>query len=103
MPEPEFESDRHFQIWTYGVGHAMLLLRSVKSEDHATRVDVLFVAVDHLDLPTSFDGLRVERSGDTFQLAGNGWTGSVKAANMAHAEDDGEYFDPSPFAEGAGI
>jgi len=64
---------------------------------------VLFVGVRRLDLPTSFDGLRVERVGGRFRLDGRDWAGSVEALNMAYAEDEGEYFDPSPFAEGSGI
>jgi len=103
MPEAEFDSHRRFQMWKYTVSHKMLLLRSVKGDDHPTRIDVLFVGVSHVVLPTAFDGLRIERSGDDFRLAGSDWEGSVVALNMAHEEDNGEYFDPSPFAEGAGI
>ena len=103
MPEPDFESGRHFQMWKYTVSHAMLLLRSVKDDDQQTRIDVLFLGVSHVQLPTSFDGLRIERVGDAFSLSGSGWQGTVVALNMVHAEDVGEYFEPSPFAEGSGI
>lgn len=99
----EFESDRKFQVWKYTVSHAMLLVRSVKDDHHSTRIDVLFVAVEHLDIPTSFDGLCIERNGREFVLTGVGWRGSVEAGNLAFAEDNGEYSDPSPFAEGSGI
>jgi hypothetical protein len=99
----EFESDRHFQMWKYGVGHAQLLLRSVKDETHSTRIDVLFVAVERLDLPTTLNGLRIQRVDDHFRLSGADWQGSVAAGNVAHAEDDGEYNDPSPFAEGCAL
>ena len=64
MSEFEFESDRHFQMWKYGVSHAQLLLRSVKGAAHSTRIDVLFVNVKRLDLPTSLNGLRIERADD---------------------------------------
>ena len=101
--EFEFESDRHFQIWKYGVSHAQLLLRSVKDAAHSTRIDVLFVNVKRLDLPTSLNGLRIERADDHFRLCGSDWQGSVVAGNFAHAEDDGEYHAPSPVAAGSGI
>jgi hypothetical protein len=103
MVMPEFESGRRFQVWKYTVSHAMLLLRSVKDDDHDTRVDVLFVAVSHIDVPTTFEGLRIERTGDEFRLAGAGWHGSISAGNVAFAEDHGEHHEPSPFAKGSGI
>ena len=100
----EFRSERRFQVWKYTVSHSMLLLRSTKTDQHPTRIDVLFKPVKRLDIPTVFDGLTVERSGeDLFTLSGAGWSGTVEAVTMALAEDEGEYFDESPFAEGAGI
>jgi hypothetical protein len=89
MSQAAFESDRHFQIWKYTVSQAQLLLRSVKDDDHPTRLDVLFVGVTHLELPTSFDGLRIERTGDDFRLTGRDWQSAVVALNLAHAEDEG--------------
>lgn len=99
----EFESDRRFQVWKYNVGHGLLLLRSVKDEEHPSRIDVLFVGTNHIDLPMTFDGLRIEQDGTAFRLSGTGWAGAVSALDMAHAEDEGEYHDPSPFAESSGI
>src|SRR5689334_11720122 len=100
----EYQSERRFQVWRYEVGHSMLLLRSTKGDQHATRVDVLFKPVKRLDLPTAFDGLTVERAGEgRFDLRGDGWSGSVHATTVSVTEDEGEYFDPSPFADGAGI
>ena len=94
-----FESHRHFELWRYEVGHAQLLLRSVKSDQNQTRIDVLFKVVEAIDLPTSFDGLRLERHDNAFGLSGVGWSGSVIAGACFRAEDTGEYFDPSPFAD----
>ncbi len=34
--------DRRFQLWAYTVSHGSLLLRSTKTDDEPTRVDVLF-------------------------------------------------------------
>jgi hypothetical protein len=97
-PIDAFESDRHFQIWRYEVGHAQLLLRSVKGDQHSSRVDVLFKAVEAIDLPTRFDGLEIERDGDQFAMSGAGWSGRVIAGACFQAEDAGEYYSPSPFA-----
>jgi hypothetical protein len=93
----QYESNRRFQVWRYQVGHSQLLLRSVKSAAHASRIDVLFKGVDAIELPTSFDGLVIERDGQRYVLSGRGWAGSIVAGACFEAEDDGEYFDPSPF------
>ena len=103
MSENVLDSSRRFQVWKYTAGHAMLLLRSVKEVHEPTRIDVLFVDVTRIDMPTTLDGLRIDRTGDHFRLTGSDWSGSVEASNVAIAEDHGEYSDPSPFAEGSGI
>jgi hypothetical protein len=90
-----FESHRHFHIWRYEVGHAQLLLRSVKGDHHASRIDVLFKAID---LPTKFDGLQIERDGYRYAVSGADWSGCVIAGACFQAEDAGEYYNPSPFA-----
>jgi hypothetical protein len=97
VPVDSYASDRHFQVWHYQVGHSQLLLRSVKGTDHDSRIDVLFKAVHAIQLPTSFDGLTIDRHADAFALAGRDWTGSVVAGSCFQAEDDGEHYDPSPF------
>jgi hypothetical protein len=98
-PVDSFESDRQFQVWRYEVGHAQLLLRSVKDDDHASRIDVLFKGVKVIDMPTKVDGLRVERDGDQYALSGVGWSGRVIAEACWQAEDAGEYYHPSAFAQ----
>jgi len=102
MPEPldSFTSDRHFQLWRYTVGHGQLLLRSNPDAVRATRVEVLFKGVDRVDLPTSFDGLTVERDGRRFDLRGQEWRGSITAIAMFSIEDEGTYADPSPLYVG---
>jgi hypothetical protein len=94
-----FESSRRFQIWTYQVGHSQLLLRSVKGDDHSSRIDVRFKAVDLIELPSAFDGLVIRRDGQLYKLSGPMWSGRVVAGSCFQAEDTGEYFDPSPFAD----
>lgn len=96
------DSEWTFAVWKYTVGHSMLLLRSVKSEVAARRVDVLFVGVEHMEIPTTMDGLRIAGHG-TYEVSGPHWRGSVTALGCAVREDSGEYFDPSPFHEGSGI
>ncbi|MBM6402650.1 hypothetical protein JQN72_00115 [Phycicoccus sp. CSK15P-2] len=98
-----FESKRHFQLWLYSVSHAQLLLRSTKGRNADSRVDVLFKGVAALNLPTSFDGLRVrEATPGHFDVSGANWQGSIEALAFFAAEDDGEYYDLSPFAASLG-
>jgi hypothetical protein len=97
-PIDTFESNGHFQIRRYEVGHAQLLLRSVKGDHHASRIDVLFKAVKAIDLPTRFGGLQIVRDGDQYAVSGVGWSGRVIAGGCFQAEDAGKYYNPSPFA-----
>lgn len=52
-------SDRVFKVWEYRVSHAQLLLRSPKSEAHPRNLDVIFVGVEYLDLPTRLEGIEI--------------------------------------------
>jgi hypothetical protein len=107
--------DREFQVWAYSVGMARLLLRSTKSDTFATRVDVLFQNVKALKLPTSLDGLLVAEAGADetalilsetgilpsdetkfFRVWAGTFEGYVVAGVCVVAEDEGEYFEPSP-------
>lgn len=79
-PIDGFESSRHFQMWRYDVGHAQLLLRSVKDDFNASRIDVLFKDVETIDLPTSLVGLRLRQEDDGFSSRGRtGWAESGRA------------------------
>src|SRR5436853_5977710 len=51
------ETERHFQIWRYTTSLRQLLLRSTREQGHPTRIDVLFVNVQYVKLPTSLAGL----------------------------------------------
>lgn len=96
------DSERTFSVRKYTVSHSMLLLRSVKSETAQSRVDVLFVGVEQMEILSTMDGLRIVRDG-TYQLSGRRWRGSVTALDCSISEDSGEYSDPSPFHAGSGI
>ena len=48
---------RKFQLWTYAVSHAQMLLRSNQSESSRTRIDLLFKNVHAVNLATVLDGV----------------------------------------------
>ncbi|MBL8680640.1 MAG: hypothetical protein JNK05_15790 [Myxococcales bacterium] len=71
-PDPaahvELLRSRTFRLWIYTVSHQSLLLRSVRTKTIPTRVDVAFVCVDAVYLPTTLESLIVvERSADWFR------------------------------------
>ena len=51
--------DRRFQFWFYRVSHGELLIRSAKEAPGTRNIDVMFVAVEYVDLPRVFDGLAI--------------------------------------------
>jgi hypothetical protein len=103
---------RTFQIWTYTVSHAQLLLRSPKEAGQSTRVDLLFKNVAWINLPATIEGLVVSEitPGETeslgiipvemgsrkiFAIETSNLKGFVVAGAFAWQEDDGDYFEPS--------
>ena len=109
-------SQRFFQVWGYTVSHSELLLRSVKSDEFSTRIDVFFKGVKELHLPASFNGLSLETYEEGLQYPsilqgtaslahgrkvyvakGNGFVGYIVALQAWIHEDQGEYYDPSFF------
>jgi hypothetical protein len=106
--------DRVFQLWAYTVGMGRLLLRSTKSEQFDTRIDVLFQNVQALQLPSMLSGLviatadsaeaeRITRATGLlpdddrtfFTLTGSNFAGYVVAGVVVSCEDTGDYFEPS--------
>jgi hypothetical protein len=119
MPTEIINSERQFQIWKYTVSHSQLLLRSTKSSEFSTRIDVFFKGVKEFHLPTSFTGLSIAEASDAdiqklcslrkslsfgkdvkvFKVQGIDFLGYVIALIVVSHEDEGEYDDPSFFAE----
>jgi hypothetical protein len=54
------EYNRLFSVHLYWVSHGVLLLRSAKTNQHPSRVDILFSDVRWIGLPVWFDGIRIE-------------------------------------------
>jgi hypothetical protein len=117
MPKEIINAERRFQIWKYTVGHSQLLLRSTKSAEFPTRIDVFFKGVKELHLPTIFTGLSITEASEAdvrqlcslrkspsfdkdvkvFKVQGTDFVGYVAALIVFCHEDEGEYHDPSFF------
>jgi len=109
---------RRFQVWLYAVSHAQLLLRSNRSNEFQTRIDVLFKNVAAVALPTRFEGLEVSEASKeeatrfspqlgsneienrkVFAIRGSNYCGYVVAGAVFWHEDDGHHYDPSHFQD----
>src|SRR4051794_37367055 len=117
MPTPIINSERLFQLWGYTVSHGQLLLRSVKADDSATRIDVFFHFVRELHMPALLQGLSVQEDpGDharnlcsvgvrespsfdhglkVYTVTAKDFSGYVAASSCSCHEDEGEYNEPS--------
>lgn len=107
----EFRSGRTFRLWTYTVSHRQLLLRSLKTESHPTRIEVLVKDVRYVALPTTMEGLTFHRcdasevppelsslspEGPWVRVGSGGVTGYVAGVAFV-SEDELDYDDPSAF------
>ena len=109
--------ERPFQVWFYTVGHSQLLLRSNRSGERGTRVDILFKGVKAIQLPTVLLGLRMVKTPrpealqtsrkfgihllddeHVFMLKGANYVGFIIGLVAFAHEDEGHHNDPTYFA-----
>jgi hypothetical protein len=50
---------RSFRLWEFNVNHNQLLLRSPKKKSQPKNVDIAFVGVGYVELPTKLDGITI--------------------------------------------
>ncbi|HEX8430246.1 MAG TPA: hypothetical protein VF625_03125 [Longimicrobium sp.] len=118
MGELVFASTRRFELWIYHVSHGQLLLRSNRTSEDATRVEILFVNVLSMHLPTLIETLEIEIADagasaeilsnmgawelDTekvFLVRGRNCRGHVLAGGIFWNEDDVYFPGPSALME----
>jgi hypothetical protein len=56
--------NRNFRLWDFRVSHDQLLLRSPKNTENPKNLDVAFVGVEYVELPTKLKDLTVGEAGD---------------------------------------
>ena len=54
-----FKSDRKFWVIGYGAGHGPLLLRSGKTDEHHTRIDVLILDIRAMEIRSWSEGFEI--------------------------------------------
>ena len=113
MKDRLFSSPRTFRVWSYSVGHLTLLLRSTKEDTSprsSTRVDVVFVSVRSINIPTTLHGVEIfeadegecaargivlEKDQRLWIVRGQGYDGHIVGGGMGSHEDDKEWNDPA--------
>ena len=108
-----FRSARHFTLFSYKGKRGELLLRSRKSSEFPTRLDVLITDVSALEIRCWSDGLTIEETDiqniqgkgsrpqeiaegrRAFSVTGTAWSGFIVGGAVYTHEDDRHWTDPS--------
>ena len=101
-----YHSTRRFQLWDYRVSHQQLLLRSPASPEERTNIDLVFWGVAFLALPTTLNGLVLERNApengpvtpepySAFEVVSEGQRHRVEAVGFKVLENELDIFDSS--------
>lgn len=106
---------RRFQLWEYRVSHGSLLVRSPRSADAETNIDIIFVGVEFVSAPRHLRGVELDQGvrsdveaaavalgrevepREVFTLTSEGRRHVVVAAGHQVKEHTGDIFD-SPFS-----
>jgi len=103
-----FSSDRFFQVWKYTVSHKCLLIWSTRSDEIATRIEILFWGVNRMELPTTFHGLKILEVSNVDETLVSGHflyeiqqnnqpVGRIVARDISIKENSGWHHDASEF------
>jgi hypothetical protein len=112
-----FKSNRKFSVFSYSLSHGPLLLRSGRTDEHHTRIDVLILDVRAMEIRSWFDGFEIalvdqdylrdfrSRPAEMMQpglnvyaISGKGWQGFIVGGNLWVHEDEADFMAPSAFA-----
>lgn len=118
MEKVILDTDRYFSIYMYYFSHGLLLLRSGKTDEHNTCIDVLFRTVTCMEIRTYIHGLRIEESsidciGDqssrpidilhpeetVYSLKSTDWEGFIVGGRVFIHEDDRKFTAKSALLE----
>ena len=112
-----FKSDRKFWVIGYGAGHGPLLLRSGKTDEHHTRIDVLILDIRAMEIRSWSEGFEIalvdqaylrdfrscpaemmEPGLNVYAISGKGWQGFILGGKLFVHEDEADFMAPSAFA-----
>jgi hypothetical protein len=93
-----FISNRVFKLWAYSVSHSFLLLRSpnneedeVKAMEEGYNIDIEFVGVDYLDLPSILRGIEINELKENIPEKFNHYS-ILKGYKVFEIKSDKTYF-----------
>jgi hypothetical protein len=109
-------TERKFKLWHYNVSHGRVLLRSTKSANNPTRIDILFTDVQRIELNTTLENLSIIEYGEVkdqsmeitsllkcgyklFKIESKNSIGNIVAGAFYSMEDEKEYNQPSTLWE----
>jgi hypothetical protein len=110
-----FKSDRKFSVFSYGVSHGPLLLRSGRTNEHHTRIDVLILDARAMEIRFWFEGFEItlvdqdylqdfrsrpaemmESGLNVYAVSGKGWQGYILGGKLCvHEDDEADFAAPS--------
>ena len=109
-----FKSERKFSLMSYAAGHGPLLLRSGKTDNYPTRLDVLILDVRAMEIRSWFEGIEIrqvdhgylqgfpsnptdliEEGLNVYALSGRGWQGFILGGRLLVHEDEADMMAPS--------
>ena len=104
-----FESERDFEVISYSASHGLLLLRSKRTMDQSTRVDILFQDVRAMEMRLWSKGIKIEQVDPSYvlnqrsvpqamiepgnivySLSGSDWSGYLLAGIVRTIEEEEE-------------
>jgi hypothetical protein len=119
ISERTFRSDRRFVVFSYGVTHGLLLLRSGKTDRRGSRIDLLIRDVRALEIRSWFEGFEIaegdkddliefrsnpvqmiEPGNKIYILRGQAWEGFILGGTLSIHEDIEEFTAPSALITG---
>jgi hypothetical protein len=111
-----FKSDRKFSVFSYSVSHGPLLLRSGRTDEHHTRIDVLMLDVRAMEIRSWFEGFEIalvdqdylrdfrsrpaemmEPGLNVYAISGKEWQGFIVGGKLFVHEDEADFMAPSAF------
>lgn len=57
--------NRKFKFWFYHVTHGEAIIRSVKTEEFGTNIDIYFGDIQYIEIPTKLSELKLENANET--------------------------------------
>jgi hypothetical protein len=66
-PSPlPFASDRQFSVVSYARGHGLLLLRSERTDEYSTRIELLITDVRAMEIRSWFTGIEITETDEQY-------------------------------------